>query len=297
MNINRIGQFSMKGLGTSLRRRMRSGWSYILDWLFVWGGLGWGILALVLLLLGDVLLLLSFVSFLASWFLSWRVFIFLLVSLTIFGWGSSFWILLLVSLGLLVLAWSLSSERHWLTVSHWLLVHLHLHLLLIHHVWWHNINVEVVVHTNHWSWGSHVFVWVESTKTTRKSSQISKRSDLNHLVLLEIWVKLRWRDVGTALVVIFVITVVTSLVVMMVLHLLWHWRKSDTFWEIWEWVNELSSLFFTVEEWAAITEFAFTFSHKVLAWFGLIVWVDSSKSSFTKVLWEWLNSKEISIKN
>jgi hypothetical protein len=41
-----------------------------------------------------------------------------------------------------------------------------------------------------------------------------------------------------------------------------------------------------MEEWAAITEFAFTFSHEIFAWLSLVVRVDSSEGSFTKILWK-----------
>jgi hypothetical protein len=148
------------------------------------------------------------------------------------------------------LSWSLSSERHWLTVWHWLLIHLHLHLLLVHHVWWHHVvDVHVIsIVETHWNWWSlHVLVWVKSSKSARKGSQISERCDLDHLVLLVVWIELGRRDVGTTVVVILVV-IVSSLVLIVALHLLWHWRKSDTFWEIWKWVNKLSSFFFIMEE-------------------------------------------------
>jgi hypothetical protein len=45
-----------------------------------------------------------------------------------------------------------------------------------------------------------------------------------------------------------------------------------------------------MEEGATFTEWAFTFLLHVLAWFSLVVGVDSTKSSFTKVLWKWVIS-------
>jgi hypothetical protein len=102
---------------------------------------------------------------------------------------------------------------------------------------------------------SHVLVRVKSTETTRKSSQISNRSDLNHRTLVVIRVEIVWAHVALVVVVL----VVVSLVVVEVLHLLWHWRKSHTFWQVWKWISQLSSFSLRVVERAAISEFA-TFS-------------------------------------
>ena len=110
------------------------------------------------------------------------VLVLLFISLTIFIWGSGLGVLGLSVLGRGRVSRRLGSERHWLAVAHWLLVHLHLHLLLVHHVRRHGS--ESVVET-HWHW-THVFVWVESSgsESTRKGSQISNRSDLNDRILV-----------------------------------------------------------------------------------------------------------------
>lgn len=73
-----------------------------------------------------------------------------------------------------------------------------------------------------------------------------------------------WRTV----VVILVIIVLSSIVV---LHLLWHWRKSHTLWEVRKWVNELSLFVHVMIEGAAVTKFAFTILEEVFARFGLVV--------------------------
>jgi hypothetical protein len=86
------------------------------------------------------------------------------------------------------------------------------------------------------------------------------------------------------------ISSLSSLVV--VLHLLWHWRKSDTLWKVWKWIDELSSLLLSVVERASLTELALTFAEEVLAWLSLVVGVDCSKSGLTEVLWKWLKSKD-----
>jgi hypothetical protein len=82
------------------------------------------------------------------------------------------------------------------------------------------------------------------------------------------------------------VLVVVSLVLVETLHFLWHWRKGDTFWEIWKWIDELSFFSFGVKERASITELAFSFIHEVFARFSLVVRVDSTESGLTKVLWK-----------
>jgi hypothetical protein len=72
------------------------------------------------------------------------------------------------------------------------------------------------------------------------------------------------------------------------LHFLWHWGKSDALWEIWEWVNELSSLFLGMVERASLTELAFAFAEVVLAWLSLVVGVDGSESGLAEVFGKWL---------
>jgi hypothetical protein len=74
----------------------------------------------------------------------------------------------------------------------------------------------------------------------------------------------------------------------MLLHLLWHWGKIDALRKIWEWVNELSSLFFRMVEGASLTELALALTEEVLAWLSLVIGVDGSESSFTKILGKWL---------
>jgi hypothetical protein len=99
---------------------------------------------------------------------------------------------------------------------------------------------------------SHILVRIKSSETTRKSRQISNRSDLNHRALVVIWVEIVWPHVA----LIVMVLVVVSLVVMEILHLLWHWRKSHTFWQVWKWISQLSSFSLRVVERAAISEFA-----------------------------------------
>ena len=94
---------------------------------------------------------------------------------------------------------------------------------------------------------------------------------------------------SSSLEVLVSIIVAISALVVVVLHLLWHWRKGDALWKIWEWVDELSSLLLGVVERASLTKLALTFAEEVLAWLSLVVGVNCSKSSLAKVLWEWLN--------
>ena len=265
----------------SLRHCLSSSGSDVLNRLFVGGGFGWRVLVLVLLLLGHVLFWLRLVPFLVWRLLSWAVFIFLLISLTIFVWRTGLRILWLAAWRRIGVSRGLVSEWHRLAVSEWLLVHLHLHLLLVHHVWWHvtkSVHVVLVVETN-WH-RRHVLVWVESSEITRKSSQISDGGDLDHLVLVLVVV---WVELGRRNIIVLVIAIVVSLLAVVALHLLRHWRKSDTFWKIWKWVDQLSSLSVVVIEWAAVTEFAFA---SVLARLSFVVGVNSTESGLTKVLWE-----------
>ena len=94
---------------------------------------------------------------------------------------------------------------------------------------------------------------------------------------------------SSSLEVLVSIIVAISALVVVVLHLLWHWRKGDALWKIWKWVDELSSLLLGVVERASLTKLALTFAEEVLAWLSLVVGVNCSKSSLAKVLWEWLN--------
>lgn len=72
---------------------MSSSGSDVLNRLFVGGGFGWRVLVLVLLLLGHVLFWLRLVPFLVWRLLGRAVFIFLLISLTIFVWRTGLRIL------------------------------------------------------------------------------------------------------------------------------------------------------------------------------------------------------------
>lgn len=188
-------------------------------------------------------------------------------------------ILLLPSRGWGGVALSLVSERTRLAVCNGLLVHLHLHLLLVHHMRRHR--AESIVET-HWHW-SHVLVRVESTKATRKSSQVSNRGDLNHRVGVVV------RGILVSTVVIPVVTLVIVVVSpSVVLQLLRHWRESHSFWEVWKRIDELSLLLLVVVEGAAITELAFSVIEEVLARHGLVVGVNGAESGLSEVLWEWL---------
>lgn len=92
-----------------------------------------------------------------------------------------------------------------------------------------------------------------------------------------------------AVLSIRIVVVVLLLVVVVFIIISWglNW-KSNTFWQVWKWVDQASSLFFVVEEGAAITELANSTLHEVLAWLGLVVGVDGTKSSLSEVLWEWV---------
>ena len=228
-----------------------------------------GAALLLLFLLGHILLLLRL--FLFAWLVGtsrWRGggLLFLLVSLALTRLRLELLLTLTTDSGLV--------ERHWLH-----------HLLLVHHVWWEVVVLTLVAH---WHWrGSHVLIWVESTKATRKCSQLSEVGDLDHRGLL-LWELSILLSSSTIKVLVSIIVSISALVVV-VLHLLWHWRKSNTLWKVWKWVDELSSFLLSVVEGASLTKLALTFAEEVLAWLSLIVWVDSSESGLAKVLWEWLN--------
>lgn len=181
---------------------------------------------------------------------------------------------------LLALASGSSLERHWLHLS---LVH----LLLVDHEWWVVVVLTLVAH---WHWSGHVLVGVEATEAT-ESSQLSEVVDLDHgwLRLLELLV-LR-STICIKVLASVVVAIVSSSLVVVVLHLLRHWRKSHTFWEVWKWIDELSSLLLGMIERASLSELALSFVEEVLAWFSLVVGVDSTESGLTEVLWEWLNQK------
>jgi hypothetical protein len=95
------------------------------------------------------------------------------------------------------------------------------------------------------------------------------------------------RRIGAFILVTSVVVASVGLVLVL-LHLLWHWRKIDALWEIWEWVNEHSPLFLRMVEGASLAEFALTLTEVVLAWLSLVVGMDGSESSLAKVLGKWL---------
>ena len=99
--------------------------------------------------------------------------------------------------------------------------------------------------------------------------------------------------VAIALVVVvavLIVVVVLLLVVVVLIIISWglDW-ESDTFRQVWKWVDQLSLLAWPMVEGAAITELAFSILLEVLAWLGLVVRVDGTKSSLSEVLWERLN--------
>ena len=106
------------------------------------------------------------------------------------------------------------------------------------------------------------------------------------LVLAHVW---RWVTVGIKLA--WTSVVVVTLASVVVLHLLWHWWEGHTIWEVWKWVDQLSSLFLVVVERAAFTELALTFIEEVLAWLSLVVGVNCTKCCLTEVLGKWLKTK------
>lgn len=92
-----------------------------------------------------------------------------------------------------------------------------------------------------------------------------------------------------AVLTIRIIVVVLLLVVVVFIIISWglNW-KSDTFWQVWKWVDQLSLLNLLVIEGASVTKLAFSSLHEVLAWLGLVVGVDGTESSLSEVLWEWV---------
>ena len=107
--------------------------------------------------------------------------------------------------------------------------------------------------------------------------------DHGGLLIAKLWDL--WRN---ALELVTLLVVASVDLVLVLLHLLWHWGKSDAVWEIWEWVNELSSFLFTMVERASLTVFALALTEVVLAWLSLVVGVDGSESCLSEVLGKWL---------
>jgi hypothetical protein len=112
-------------------------------------------------------------------------------------------------------------------------------------------------------------------------------------LLAELW---DWWRTGTLELVTSVVVASVSLVLVL-LHLLWHWRKSDTLWKIWEWVNELSSLLLGMIEGASLTELALALTEVVFAWLSLVVGVNGSESCLAEVFGEWLYRILVNSKN
>jgi hypothetical protein len=232
-------------------------------------GLNWLVatlgVSLLLLLFGDVLFLLT------------------LLLLARLG-SSSRWtrgalVLLLVSLALrglrleLLGAWSSLVERHCLSLEH---------LLLVHHV---GRELVVLALVSHWHW-LKILVWVEPTEASGESSELGQIRDLDHGSLLLVELGVWWRS-GVELSISLV---VASTLLVVMLHLLWHWGKSHTLWEVWKWVDQLSSLLLGVVEGASLTKLAFSLIEVVLAWLRLVVGVDGAEGSLSKVLGEWLSN-------
>lgn len=142
-----------------------------------------------------------------------------------------------------------------------------------------------------WSWWSwiQVLVWVKSSE----SSEIGKTGDheLVGLRLVEGVV-----TIALVVVVTILIVVVVVLLLVVVVLIIISWRldwESDTFRQVWKWVDQLSLLFWLMVERAAITELAFTMLLEVLAWLGLVVRVNGTKSSLSEVLWERLYKNNV----
>ena len=91
-----------------------------------------------------------------------------------------------------------------------------------------------------------------------------------------------------------IVVVVVLILVVVVVFIVVPWGldwKSDTFWQVWEWIDQSSSVIFIMEEGAALTILAFSSSSKDFTFLSLVVGVDSTKSSLSEVLWEWLLTK------
>ena len=81
-----------------------------------------------------------------------------------------------------------------------------------------------------WCW-SHVLVGVESAKCNHFSQTLDREH--RH------WRLLNWQEV---LVVLGVLVVSGGFLLLVVLELLWHWRKSHALWKVGQWVDEISLL-------------------------------------------------------
>jgi hypothetical protein len=78
----------------------------------------------------------------------------------------------------------------------------------------------------------------------------------------------------------------------MLLEFLRHGWKSNTFWQVWKGVNELSLLYLFMIERATISILTLTSLRPIFAGNRLVIRVNCSQSSLTKVLWKriiWLS--------
>ena len=121
-----------------------------------------------------------------------------------------------------------------------------------------------------WKWRRRqVLVRIE----TSNGGDVSDVGYLNHGVLLaivaDVLIRRKWRKSVLALVrvvvIVVIITILISGIVTVFLQFLGHWREGDTFWEIWERINESSLLLATVVEGAAFSELAVTVLTPVFA--------------------------------
>jgi hypothetical protein len=202
-----------------------------------------------LLLLGDILLLaLVFVSFLLFGVLTF----FLLVVLSVLLWASLLEVFLVVVV--LVVALVLIALWSWGTV----VLHVVCHLRN-EHLWLLSVEVKSLnlsLH-GHWSW-AQVLVWVEASD----SRNVSNVRYLYHSILLTVVadVLIGWREwrkrvcagVINGIAIVIVIAVAVAIIVPVLLELLRHWRKGDTFWQIRKWINEASLLINSMEEGAQV---------------------------------------------
>jgi hypothetical protein len=174
--------------------------------------------------------------------------------------------LLLRGGGLLLLSfsgWSSSGNTSGGNGSGWLWWTLSDHGLELGHL-------RRALQVHEWKWRRRqVLVRVE----TSDGGDVSDVGYLNHGVLLaivaDVLVGRKWRKRVWALVrvvvIVVIITVLIPRIVTVFLQFLGHWREGDTFWEIWERINESSLLIATVVEGAAFTELAVTVLTPVFA--------------------------------
>lgn len=149
-------------------------------------------------------------------------------------------------------------------------------LLLVRNVGWHErLGVAPLaaewLWSREWHWGwSEVLVWVEASK----SNNIGQARELDHWLWLD-WAEMNWADGGAInvllIILVFVVVAATGFVLSEILQLFWHWGKGHSSWEIWKWVDELSSFLVIVVEGAAISELTVALFGPVSARNGLVV--------------------------